>query len=34
MTRNLPWLDELVPDMFCEISPNLAKTKGIKNGDR
>ncbi len=34
MTRNLPWLSELVPDMFCEISPSLAKAKGIKNGDR
>lgn len=34
MTRNLPWLTELVPDMFCEISPRLAKEKGIKTGDR
>jgi len=34
MTRNLPWLDELVPDMFCEISPSLAAKKGIKNGDK
>ncbi len=34
MTRNLPWLNELVPDMFCEISPSLAKKKGIKNGDK
>jgi formate dehydrogenase major subunit len=34
MTRNLPWLTELVPDMFCEISPTLAKVKGIKNGDK
>jgi len=34
MTRNLPWLAELVPDMFCEISPSLAKAKGIKNGDK
>lgn len=33
MTRNLPWLTELVPDMFCEISPSLAVKKGIKNGD-
>ena len=30
MTRNLPWLAELVPDMFCEISPTLAKAKGIQ----
>ncbi len=34
MTRNLPWLNELVPDMFCEISTSLAAAKGIKNGDR
>jgi len=34
MTRNLPWLTELVPDMFCEISLSLAKAKGIKNGDK
>ncbi len=34
MTRNLTWLSELVPDMFCEISPTLAKAKGIKHGDR
>ncbi len=34
MTRNLPWLTELVPDMFCEISPSLAAAKGIKNGDK
>mgnify|MGYP001205346340 CR=1 FL=1 len=34
MTRNLPWLTELVPNMFCEISPSLAAAKGIKNGDK
>ncbi len=34
MTRNLPWLTELVPSMFCEISPELAAQKGIQNGDR
>ncbi|MCX7679823.1 MAG: formate dehydrogenase subunit alpha, partial [Spirochaetes bacterium] len=33
MTRNLPWLTELVPDMFCEISVELAAQKGIQNGD-
>lgn len=33
MTRNMPWLIELVPDMFCEISPSLAEKKGISNGD-
>jgi len=34
MTRNLPWLTELVPSMFCEISKELAARKGIQNGDR
>jgi len=34
MTRNLPWLTELMPNMFCEISLSLAKKKGIKNGDK
>ncbi len=33
MTRNLPWLVELVPDMFVEISEELAKWKGFENGD-
>lgn len=33
MTRNLPWLVELVPDMFIEISENLANEKGLENGD-
>jgi len=34
MTRNLPWLVELVPDMFVEMSSELAGRKGISNGDR
>lgn len=33
MTRSLPWLNELVPDMFIEMSESLAKQKGIKKGD-
>ena len=33
MTRNLPWLVELVPDMFVEMSEGLAEKKGIANGD-
>ena len=33
MTRSLPWLVELVPDMFVEISKSLASAKGIKQGD-
>ncbi len=32
MTRNQPWLAELMPQMFVEISKELAKEKGIKNG--
>ncbi|MFH1924792.1 MAG: molybdopterin dinucleotide binding domain-containing protein, partial [Planctomycetota bacterium] len=34
MSRNLPWLVELVPDAFVEISRELAQRKGIANGDR
>ena len=34
MTRNVPWLAELVPHMFVEISEELAKEKGIKNKDK
>jgi len=34
MSRNLPWLVELVPDAFVEISQELAEKKGIANGDR
>lgn len=33
MTRNLTWQTELMPEMFVEISPTLAKAKGIKPGD-
>lgn len=34
MTRNLPWLVELVPDMFVEIGKELAQRKSIQSGDR
>ena len=34
MTRNLPWLAELMPEMFVEMSKSLAKAKGIKNGEK
>ena len=34
MTRNNPWLVELMPDMFVEMSKTLAKAKGIKHGDK
>ncbi len=34
MTRNLPWLVELMPEMFVELSHELAEEKGIQNGGR
>ncbi len=34
MTRNMPWLNELMPDMFVEMGTGLAASLGIKNGDR
>lgn len=34
MTRNAPWLTELVPNAYVEMSPDLAMIKGIENGDR
>jgi len=34
LTRWLPWLIEAEPQVFCEISLELAKLRGIKNGDR
>ena len=33
MSRNLPWLAELQPELFAEISPELAEEKGIANTD-
>jgi formate dehydrogenase major subunit len=33
MSRWLPWLNELQPEMFVEISQELATEKGIKNLD-
>ncbi|RKH79569.1 formate dehydrogenase [Corallococcus sp. AB045] len=33
MSRWLSWLSELQPEMFCEISPELALEKGLNNGD-
>jgi formate dehydrogenase major subunit len=32
MTRWLSWLSELQPEMFCEVSPDLAREKGLQNG--
>jgi formate dehydrogenase major subunit len=34
MTRSLPWLGEMMPDMFVEISPSLAAKLGVSTGDR
>jgi len=34
MTRYTPWLLEAEPQMFCEMSEELAKMRGIKNGDK
>ncbi len=32
MSRWLSWLSELQPEMFCEVSPQLAQEKGLGNG--
>jgi formate dehydrogenase major subunit len=32
MSRNLPWLAELQPEMFAEIDPLLAADRGIEDG--
>jgi formate dehydrogenase major subunit len=32
MSRNLPWLTELQPEMFAEIDPVLAAARGIEDG--
>jgi len=34
MTRPQPWLIEMQPQVFVEMSEELAKLKGIKNGQR
>ncbi len=34
MTRNLPWMVELQPEMFVELSEELAAEKGIVNGGK
>jgi formate dehydrogenase major subunit len=33
MSRWIPWLAELQPSFFAEISPRLAGRVGVKNGD-
>ncbi len=34
VTRNIPWLNELMPEPFVEISKNLAQKVGVKEGDK
>jgi formate dehydrogenase major subunit len=34
MTRHQPWLMEMQPQVFVEMSEELAKLKGIQNGER
>jgi formate dehydrogenase major subunit len=33
MSRTLPYLSELQPEMFCEVSPRLAAERGLTNGE-
>jgi formate dehydrogenase major subunit len=33
MTRYVPWLAELQPELFAEIDPELAVERGIRNGE-
>ena len=33
MSRWLPYLSELQPEMFCEVSPELAEQQGLVNGE-
>ena len=32
MSRWLPWLSELQPEMFCEVTPELARMRNLENG--
>ena len=32
MSRSVPYLNELQPEMFCEVSPELAKEAGLEHG--
>lgn len=32
MSRTLPYLSELQPEFFCEVSPELAAERGLENG--
>jgi formate dehydrogenase major subunit len=33
MSRTLPYLAELQPELFCEVSPELAAERGLEHGD-
>ena len=33
ITRNIPWLNEIMPEPFAEISKNLGQKIGVKDGD-
>jgi formate dehydrogenase major subunit len=33
VTRNIPWLNEMMPEMFVEISVEHAQELGVNNGD-
>jgi formate dehydrogenase major subunit len=33
MSRTVPYLSELQPEMFCEVSPELAALRGLEHGD-
>jgi len=33
MSRSVPYLAELAPEMFCEVSPALAQERGLTHGD-
>ncbi len=33
MTRNIPWVLETHPQVFCEIDPELAASLSVQNGD-
>jgi formate dehydrogenase major subunit len=33
MSRGLPYLAELQPEFFCEVSPELARERGLEHGD-
>jgi formate dehydrogenase major subunit len=32
MSRTLPYLSELQPELFCEVSPQLARERGLEHG--